>query len=285
MEISLKQSISLEQKTRTSYNKRNVRYEDIHNLDESSFCDFITMFNIINNNKILDHGCGYGAVTKEICKHFADEKIYFTLQDISLYQIERAKKELSGINDNKFFEFLIKKLKFCNIDRNYFDIAFSKLVLQEMPIIEQIEEIIELRRVVKDNGTLVFWVLWPSKEYTPFFRDIIKEKDKIARLTTLVKNRYFADPDEFSWILSKAGIDKSKDVEFLECKPLIYETKKQLSGDFKNDISSLMTFNEYIRKRSSKETLKNLDSICYSDNGDNIKIHIPQKIIIIRNKK
>lgn len=285
MEFSLKQSINLVQKIRTSYNKRNVRYEDIHNLDSTTMSEYISMLKIENNFNILDHGCGYGAVSNEICKMFPDDTLNFSLQDISNYQIERAKKELNWVGDNKSFEFYVKKLKLCNFDNDYFDIAFSKLVLQEMPLNEQTEEIIELKRIVKKDGHVMLWLLWPGIESAPIFRDIIREKDKIAKLTTLVKCRHFTDPIEFNNILTDAGIDISSDVEFSISHPLIYESQKQLTGDFKNDFSDLMKFNEYIRQRAKKEPTKILKKLNYKDIDNNVSIQIPQMIIKIKNNK
>ncbi|MFW6046823.1 MAG: class I SAM-dependent methyltransferase [Candidatus Woesearchaeota archaeon] len=276
-------SNKLEQKAliKTSYDKRNVRYEVIHNFNPNYYDSLVPIGVPKQSSKILDHGCGYGSLTKRISQLYPDLQLKFDLQDTSAYQILRAKKELKDLKTNNKFNYYLNALTDCYFDNNEFDIVFSKLVLQEMHFDEQIQEVCELRRILKNEKFMFLWLIWLEQPYKDFFRKVITEKDKIAGLKTLVENRYFADNKEILSILRRSGFTSEK-TSFIPIPPLVWETKNQLVGDLLNDQKKHIKLNRFIENEIKKETIECKRSIKYSKNGDNIKFEIPQMVIKLK---
>ena len=258
-------------------------WEDIHNLNRNEIVDFINLAKIKDGFQILDHGSGYGDITHEICRLNKAKNLTIYLQDISTYQLNRAKNFLKEEGKIYSINYFIGLLKDMNLDTDFFDIAFSKLVFQEMQLNNQLDELLELKRVVKKDGCILIWLIWLTGDFTNVFRDIIRKKDKIANLTTLVKNRYFSNDVEFINIMDQSGINN--DFEFIDATPMIYETKNQLFGDFQNDPKKLNELNNYIRERISGLSVNLLLKINFMDQGDNISFIVPQKIVKIKNSK
>src|ERR1039457_4141305 len=85
----------------TSFDQRIVRYEDIHSIQPSDFIALVDAAQIHGRCRILDCGCGYGAVTREVLLATERERLSgaanlaIDLIDESAVQVERAKRELA----------------------------------------------------------------------------------------------------------------------------------------------------------------------------------------------
>ena len=90
--------------TQTSFNKRKVRYEELHCIKPSYFDALVDAADIKDCDRVLDCGCGYGAVTREILKRFRmrQQREYFVvdLVDESDTQLEMARSELNNLAAN-----------------------------------------------------------------------------------------------------------------------------------------------------------------------------------------
>jgi len=99
----------------------------------------------------LDFGCGVGRITRFLAKNY--EECYGV--DISDTMIELAKQYNQGISNCKFVVNPEKNLSM--FSNNYFDLVYSRIVLQHIPERKIIKFYIqEFVRILKKNGLLYF---------------------------------------------------------------------------------------------------------------------------------
>lgn len=102
------------------------------------------------NMKILDAGCGTGAVTRRIASKVLPERAHGI--DVDPVFVDKAKKSASreGIKNVQFELGNIDNLKY---EKETFDLSFCRLVL--MHVNNPVKTISELKRVTKKGGSIV----------------------------------------------------------------------------------------------------------------------------------
>ncbi len=161
------------------------------------------------NMKVLDAGCGSGAVTRLIARRvFPGEVVGL---DIDPMFIEEAKRHAESESiDNIRFE--IGNIEDLNYDDSYFDLSYCRFVL--MHLNDPLKAVSELKRVTKkggsvaaaepDDGSVVFFPTLPK------FEDL---KSKYREYGTVIGMNRFMGRELFATFF-KAGL-KSIDVHSL----------------------------------------------------------------------
>ncbi len=247
---------------------RDARYEDIHKIDQKDFEQLVKTLEIKQGDVIADLMSGYGAATREILKYCRNIKPI--LVDMSEKQLDRSKKEL-GTN---LVERILADVKYCPLKDGSVDKVVIKMGLHEVPQNDQQTVIDQSYRILKQEGILAIWhMMLYTREEQKLFQDILREKDRLAGLDSLIVNRYFYRKDEIETYLDNAGFRDTK----LFCEmDFDLAAEKRLHGEFNGDEDKLMSWMDYIRKRVPRE-LKSKTR--YIDQGRIIKMTFRQEII------
>jgi len=160
-------------------------YSYIPNLLEPIAIKIIKNFNLSNNSKILDVGCGKGFMLYEIKRLLP--KITVKGFDISAYAIKNAKEE---VKEKLFVHKAQDKYPFKN---KYFDLVISFNCLHNLKIYEIKEAVSEINRVAKKS----FIVMESYKNTKQLFN---------LQCWALTANAFF-ERSEWLWILKNFNYD------------------------------------------------------------------------------
>jgi SAM-dependent methyltransferase len=160
-------------------------YSYIPNLLEPIAIKIIKNFNLSNNSKILDVGCGKGFLLYEIKRQLP--KITVKGFDISAYAIKNAKEE---VKKKLFVHKAQDKYPFKN---KYFDLVISFNCLHNLKIYEIKEAVSEINRVAKKS----FIVVESYKNTKQLFN---------LQCWALTANAFF-EHSEWLWILKNFNYD------------------------------------------------------------------------------
>ncbi len=277
MKIGIKQQARQTVKLKDSFDVRIVRYEYIHSIKDEFFDELAKIANPQNGQNILDAGCGYGAVTREILKRAKNKKLNCFLADANHTQLMRAKEELGSIDGHKSeTKFFIDNLVDTKFEENTFDTIIAKMVIHEIPLEKQKQAIENAYRILKPNGKLIIWDMALDNDTQLFIQEVIRMKDKLAGFKTLEKNRYFLRFDEIKTLLSSAGFKKAKK-EYQIVSPVI--THKRLEQEFGNSKAKLNKWHKFIREKAKETKPTILKKLKFADEGESISF-VPPKAII-----
>jgi YD repeat-containing protein len=255
------------------WKKRNVRYEQIHNVDEKDMVKLVESLEIANGGKIADLMCGYGAVSREIAKYCAGKGLDVSLVLVEMFkeQLDRSYEELKGISN--ITRILSDARNEC-LEPASLDGAIIKMGVHEVPQKDQQQIVNNVYKALKEGRIFSMWDVMPeSLEEQLLFQDIIRKKDELAGFDSLVKNRYFFRQDEAMAYFVAAGF---KDVEHVQKISYRFSSENRLEAEFGGIESKLMAFNDYIRTRvpeSMKEKLQ------YNDSGRTIEMTFTKGIV------
>jgi ubiquinone/menaquinone biosynthesis C-methylase UbiE len=258
------------------WKKRNVRYEEIHNVNPFDMQKLVESLEIQNANRIADLMCGYGAVTREILNYCKETGISVNpvLIDLFSEQLNKSYEELKGNNITRIIADVREKC----LEHNSIDRAVIKMGVHEVPKKDQQIIIDNVYNSLKLGGIFSMWDVMPStEEQQILFQDIIRKKDELAGFDSLTKNRYFFRLDEAISYLTKAGF---KDVEHIHKIEYKFSSEKRLQPEFNGKEEKLVQWNDYIRNRVP-EHLK--EKLRYEDKGRTIDMAFTKGIV--RGKK
>lgn len=252
------------------FDKRLVFYEHIHNIrpkDEKALVDAI---NPRPKEKILDAFCGYGSVSKNCLKK--EKEVEMWLNDESPVQIDRARKNLPLLPSSRFILGDFLKSNF----NQKFDKVVIKMGLHEVSKENQIKILKKSSKILRPRGRLIIWDIMLNHDTQKLFQDVIREKDRLAKFDSLVKNRYFFREDEFIDNLKKAGFAKIKEFHKMNYQ---FSSLKRLESEFNGNEPSLEKFNSYIKKIFPEDLKKQLK---YSERGQDCQFTITKKIFVVQ---
>ena len=226
----------------SDFDKRIVTYEYIHSIKNEDWNALYDALKLEDNNKVLDFGCGYGSVTKEICNRLEFTNVEFYLIDNSNVQITGAKKNLSAFSDFKiaFSNEDVTKMTFKD---DFFDVVVAKMSFHELGLQKLKCALLEIRRCLKKGGRLIIWDIFPSEQNKAFISKVIGKKNLLAGYYLLAKNRYFLTENELFELLRQTNF-----VKFEKTRNIDYslETQKRLFAEFNADFTKLQEWTRYI---------------------------------------
>jgi len=170
------------------FDSRIVNYEDIHNISESDFDKMFHVVSPVKGDLILDLGCGYGSVTREIILRKRSEHLNFYLSDSSQIQLNRAICNINrkiDVFQTSTVNFFLDDIVQSKFKSNCFDIIVAKMVLHEVNKENQIKACREIFRILKPGGRLIIWDLALDESNQSLVQQIIKKKDELADLQHL----------------------------------------------------------------------------------------------------
>lgn len=271
---------------RTSFNKRIVRYEEIHAIEQKYFDALAEAAAIRDGDRILDCGCGYGAVVREFL-HFTDAQRrseqwhnVIDLVDESSKQLRRAKVELRAWRNHSTasLNFLLGTFPQDFTWEDRYDVVGVKMVLHEMPTertirsdnnehVTQPQFMKALLRCLKPGGVLVLWDLTLTPTTRDFFCSVIREKDTIAGFRTLVKRRNFLSNEAISSLFADSGLVAVHQVESFDYR---FSTKRRLIPELNGNEAALEKWHTHIRNEARGLSDEVLHELAYDDRGDDI---------------
>lgn len=140
------------------YEKEAIRYDNLKRLPKKwrkAWADEKRiLFKLINprkNEVALDVGCGTGIISIKMAKRGA--KIYGL--DISAKMIEKLEEKIEGQNLKNFKELRVCPMGKLPYKSKFFDIVTCCGVMDHYPIDFAKECLIEMKRVLKNNGRIV----------------------------------------------------------------------------------------------------------------------------------
>lgn len=269
----------------TSFDQRIVRYEDIHNVQADHFSALVDAVAAQDCYRILDCGCGYGAVTREILSRTQDQRrrngylIAIDLVDESRTQLDRAREELKPWSDDPLVKLDFLHGSFPEDFNNFkwhrrYDVVAAKMVLHEVAREKQPDFVDGLYACLKDNGRLILWDLFLAPETAAFFRETISAKDKLAKFETLVKRRCFLSETEFIAILNESRFSFCKYIKHIDHK---VETRKRLQPEFGGREDLLEQWHESIRAMATAASSSLLQTLQYEDDTEHGTIRFKVK--------
>jgi 2-polyprenyl-3-methyl-5-hydroxy-6-metoxy-1,4-benzoquinol methylase len=168
-----------------------------------------TMRNLIKNffpkdknSKILEIGCGHGALI-----YFAKKMGYLNVEGIdgSAQQVKLAKLlEINSVREGD----LVSELR--TVENNSFDAVVAFDVIEHFTKDELVDLIDEVRRVLKPNGS---WIIHAPNAKSPFVGAI--------QYGDYTHEQAFTETS-LTQVLKSSGF---QDINFFECKPLVYGAK------------------------------------------------------------
>jgi len=269
----------------TSFDERDVRYEYIHSISPDDFLSFVKVAQIEGNCRVLDCGCGYGAVSREIlgateqARSIGSTELTIDLIDESAFQLGRAEKELSSWMSGPGIKLIFIHGSFPDdlpMPRtDLYDVIACKMVLHEVCRDQQLAFVDEAFKCLKPGGRLVLWDLCLSPEMAEFHRSVIKMKDVLAGYTTMVSRRHMLTGFEIEHLFKISAFRKIRLV-----KDILYrfDTRKRLETEFRGNKECFEEWHAFIR-----ESVRNLDpsllqKVHYKDDGDRISFDV-RKVI------
>jgi len=273
----------------TSFDKRVVRYEEIHAIQHIDFAELIRSAQIHNARRILDCGCGYGAVTREVLRFAECERqrsavnLTITLIDESAVQIERAKSELQPWLSSKGVALNFVKGTFpqdLTVGSLAYDVIICKMVLHEVAKDEQSFFLRSVHDCLNRGGRLVFWDLCLAEETANFYRDVIRLKDSLAGFETMVQRRNFLTESELRGLFANSPFGSFELVKEISYR---FDTQRRLISEFGGDQSRFNQWHDFIRRSAERINPAILKQLEYHDGGDSISFHV-RKIIGLANR-
>ena len=107
----------------------------------------------VRGKRVLDAGCGEGYLSRLMARHGAE----VVAVDFSRDLLEIAKARTSEEGDITYIHANVEALS--GVEDRTFDLVVSSMVLQDVP--DHLSALREMRRVLKDDGTLVLAIAHP----------------------------------------------------------------------------------------------------------------------------
>lgn len=164
----------LKEMVKARYEKEAIRYDNLTRLPKKWRKDWVDekriLFKLINprkNEVALDVGCGTGIISIKMAKRGA--KIYGL--DISAKMIEKFKEKIKKQNFKNFKELRVWSMGRLPYKSKFFDIITCCGVMDHYPINFAKKCLIEMKRVLKNNGRIV--IDFPN-EKSDLIREYVK---------------------------------------------------------------------------------------------------------------
>jgi ubiquinone/menaquinone biosynthesis C-methylase UbiE len=244
------------------YDERNEDLEKAHGVRQEDWDNLLEIVNPREGEAILDLMGGPGAVAKQIYRVAEQSGKYVSLSIMDAYEAQ-----MGGAPEN------IKKIrgdvKDIPLPDEIIDSVVIKMGLHELQLEDQDIAASEIYRILKPQGKFVNWMSnLRDKRQQEVFQWLFREKDRIAGLDELVKNRYFPTVKETTNYLKGAGF---KEVNVSYENNEFCQTRGWFNGDFGGDNAKLGEFHSSIRSRWNDL----VETIGAEDRGDNILIRFP----------
>jgi ubiquinone/menaquinone biosynthesis C-methylase UbiE len=261
------------------WNRREVDFSKVHGDDSRAFQSLIRNLKLRPNVNIADIMSGYGAVSQQVLEECKRKgiKINLTLSDSSETQIKKSKQTLN-IYENKGYNInrILSDVRIPHLSKESLDIAIIKMGLHEVPKQDQPRVLRNLVDSLKSRAELYVWESFGNtEEVNEYFNMIVRQKDRLAGYSEMVKNRYFPTREQIVEKMKDAGLRNIKQIYEGEFEYPTY----RLSVDFKGDKTKLDQWNQYIKILLPPNVRK---KVKFKDYGDWIDLKFTKGIFVGR---
>lgn len=112
--------------------------------------DHLRFMSVPKGARILDAGCGSGAITRLFAEHFPDSQVVGVDRQSGYIAYARERAERAGLRNVTFEEGDVYSLPFANAS---FDVVWQKMVLHLLPRPEEV--LSEFKRVTRPGGIVI----------------------------------------------------------------------------------------------------------------------------------
>jgi len=272
----------------TSFDRRIVRYEEIHSINSDDFRAFVDAAAVKGPCRILDCGCGYGAFTREVLRatessrSMGETDLRIDLIDESPVQLDRARDELrpwlSASGADLHFIAGVFPDDLGQPSEEY-DVVACKMVLHEIRKHQQQRFVENAFECLKPGGRFVAWDVCLSPDIATFYRNVIKSKDAIAGYESMAERRYFLTEGELRTLFLSSSFGAVKFVRDIHYR---FDTRKRLVPEFGGDEFLFAQWEDFIRKAAAALNPAVLARLQYLDSGDSISFNVRKVIVVAR---
>ena len=272
----------------TSFDRRIVRYEEIHSINSDDFRAFVDAAAVKGPCHILDCGCGYGAFTREVLRATESSRstgetdLSIDLIDESPVQLARAEDELRPWQSAPAVELHFIGGVFpddLGQSSEQYDVVACKMVLHEIRKDQQLRFVENAFDCLKPGGRFVAWDVCLSPDIATFYRDVIKSKDAIAGYDSMAERRYFLTEEELRTLFRSSSFGG---VEFVRDILYRFDTRKRLIPEFGGDEFLFAQWEDFIRKAAAALSPAVLARLQYLDSGNSISFNVRKVIVVGR---
>jgi SAM-dependent methyltransferase len=270
----------------TSFDQRKVCYETLHEILPDHFRSFVGAGQIRGNCRVLDCGCGYGSVTREILEATAPDRtrgettLTIDLIDESFVQLEKAKHELASWNESAGAKLAFILGVFPDdlpAGPDTYDVIACKMVLHEVPKERQATFVRSVYDHLKVKGRFIFWDLCLPSDLASFYRAVFKKKDALADYETLVERRNFMTEPEFVELFRASPFGNFQIVTEIAYR---FDTQKRLEAELQGDRKKFAEWQDFIRASVAELDPSAVAKLKFEDDGDSISFNV-RKIIAV----
>ena len=265
-------------------NDYDIRTTDINSCHEVTDNHINKVVNeIIGDNgriDLIDVGCGDGFVSRQILLKKHPMFIRLDCMDVSILQLERAKKMLGDLETrSNQICYIHDDIIYSMQPSSTYDVVLAKMLLHEVENDKQIVALHNIFRITKNRGKVIIWDVFLNGDSQSFINKIITKKDELAGFLGLARNRYFFTKNELVDNLKNAGV-KHPRLQTIFSYDYRFSTRARAANDLQNDETKLIELNQYIR-RLSQEYTDILESVSYADRGDDITFDLKMCALVL----
>ena len=130
----------------------------------------------------------------------------------------------------------------------------------------------------------MLWDLCLSEGTAQFFRNAIREKDRLLGFQTLERNRHFPSEEELCHLLEASDLSFVTPVKMID---YVSDTSRRLEQEFGGDETLYQQWLKFLRKTAAADVDENTltKEMKWNDRGDRIVFHVKKAIICAKRKK
>ena len=117
--------------------KKNFKYDHKFELQEQILIEYLKKYSF---DSVLEVGCGFGRITKLLLTNFPEIKEYFAF-DLSSHQVENAKININGIENNAIVQFAVSDIQSFQPTKKYELVIASEVLMHVLP--SEIQQVIQ----------------------------------------------------------------------------------------------------------------------------------------------
>lgn len=270
----------------TSFDQRVVRYEEVHAIHPDDFRAFVDMTGVMDtHSKVLDCGCGYGAITRELLRATehsrtqGNTRLTIDLIDESAIQLSRARMELQQwlSSRNATLSFIEGVFPDDLENGRTYDVIACKMVLHEVDRGQQPSFVDGLYQSLTPQGRLLLWDICLSADVADFFRAIVRRKDQLLGFDSMVQRRSFLTEEDLMNLFRRSSFERvqlARDILYR------FDTSRRFLTEFRADREKFELWTDFVRERAANLPTSVRAYLHYSDCSAGISFDI-RKVIAV----
>ncbi len=183
--------------------KKNFKYDHKFELQEQILIEYLKKYSF---DSVLEVGCGFGRITKLLLTNFPEIKEYFAF-DLSSHQVENAKININGIENNAIVQFAVSDIQSFQPTKKYDLVIASEVLMHVLP--SEIQQVIQ--KLVSFSTKYVCNIDWFEEKIPKNAEsfNFIHQYEKIYNDISSIKKVYRIPVFKKKGFLSKVDVKQS----------------------------------------------------------------------------